>query len=125
MSEGGIMKPNVPDPAKLPRLIARSYPRLSNSGRDIFPIVATVAAEDPEGEKDVFSVKNAVLTALTQPLTGSVFLNMRWLPWSGPDLILSPRIAPEGNMIAGAFKFDSKRHIHGNALNFSNPYCQN
>lgn len=46
--DGGINKPNVPDPAKVPTINFSGYFRLRNSGIDIFPTVATVAAEDPE-----------------------------------------------------------------------------
>ena len=48
MIDGGINKPKVPDPAKLPNNILSGYFLFLNSGIDIFPTVATVAAEDPE-----------------------------------------------------------------------------
>ena len=46
--DGGINNPKVPEPAKLPRSIFSGYFLFLNSGIDIFPTVATVAAEDPE-----------------------------------------------------------------------------
>ena len=46
--EGGINSPKVPDPAKLPNNNFSGYFLFLNSGIDIFPTVATVAAEDPE-----------------------------------------------------------------------------
>ena len=46
--QGGINKPRVPDPAKLPNNIFSGYFLFLSSGIDIFPTVATVAAEDPE-----------------------------------------------------------------------------
>tara|TARA_B100002052_G_scaffold293329_1_gene316287 strand:+ start:292 stop:927 length:636 start_codon:yes stop_codon:yes gene_type:complete len=46
--EGGINKPRVPDPAKLPSKILSGYLLFLNSGMDIFPTVATVAAEEPD-----------------------------------------------------------------------------
>ena len=48
MIEGGINKPKVPEPAKLPNKIFSGYFLFLSSGIDIFPTVATVAAEDPE-----------------------------------------------------------------------------
>merc|ERR1711965_947923 len=45
---GGINKPNVPEPAKLPNKIFSGYFLFLNSGIDIFPTVATVAADDPD-----------------------------------------------------------------------------
>ena len=46
--DGGINNPRVPDPAKLPNNIFSGYFLFLNSGIDIFPTVATVAAEDPD-----------------------------------------------------------------------------
>ena len=46
--DGGINNPRVPEPAKLPRRIFSGYFLFLNSGIDILPTVATVAAEDPE-----------------------------------------------------------------------------
>ena len=46
--EGGINKPKVPEPAKLPSKIFSGYFLFLNSGIDIFPTVATVAADDPD-----------------------------------------------------------------------------
>ena len=46
--DGGINNPKVPDPARLPNNILSGYFLFLNSGIDIFPTVATVAAEDPE-----------------------------------------------------------------------------
>ena len=48
MIDGGINNPKVPDPAKLPNSNFSGYFRFLNSGMDIFPTVATVAAEDPD-----------------------------------------------------------------------------
>ena len=48
MIEGGINNPKVPDPAKLPSSNFSGYFLFLNSGIDIFPTVATVAADDPE-----------------------------------------------------------------------------
>ena len=58
--EGGINKPKVPDPAKLPNNNFSGYFRFLSSGIDIFPTVATVAAEDPE-----IAANNAQPTTLT------------------------------------------------------------
>ena len=46
--DGGISSPKVPAPASVPTIIRSGYSRLRSSGIDILPIVATVAAEDPE-----------------------------------------------------------------------------
>ena len=46
--DGGINNPKVPDPAKLPNSNFSGYFLFLNSGIDIFPTVATVAAEDPD-----------------------------------------------------------------------------
>ncbi len=46
--DGGISKPRVPEPAKLPSKIFSGYFLFLNSGIDIFPTVATVAAEEPD-----------------------------------------------------------------------------
>ena len=48
MIDGGISSPKVPDPAKLPNNNFSGYFLFLNSGIDIFPTVATVAAEDPD-----------------------------------------------------------------------------
>src|SRR6056297_3192661 len=48
MIEGGIRKPNVPDPASVPMIIRSSYPRRVSSGTDMRPTVAVVAADEPE-----------------------------------------------------------------------------
>ena len=48
MIDGGINNPKVPDPAKLPNNNFSGYFLFLNSGIDIFPTVATVAAEDPD-----------------------------------------------------------------------------
>ena len=46
--DGGINNPKVPEPAKLPNNSFSGYFLFLNSGIDIFPTVATVAAEDPD-----------------------------------------------------------------------------
>ena len=46
--DGGIKSPKVPDPAKLPNNNFSGYFLFLNSGIDIFPTVATVAADEPE-----------------------------------------------------------------------------
>ena len=46
--DGGIKSPKVPEPAKLPNNNFSGYFLFLNSGIDIFPTVATVAAEDPD-----------------------------------------------------------------------------
>ena len=46
--EGGINSPKVPEPARLPNNIFSGYFLFLNSGIDIFPTVATVAADDPD-----------------------------------------------------------------------------
>ena len=46
--EGGISNHKVPDPAKLPSNNFSGYFLFLNSGMDILPTVATVAAEEPE-----------------------------------------------------------------------------
>ena len=46
--DGGISNPKVPDPAKLPNSNFSGYFLFLNSGIDIFPTVATVAAEEPD-----------------------------------------------------------------------------
>ena len=46
--DGGINKPNVPEPARLPKRIFSGYFLFLNSGIDIFPTVATVAADEPD-----------------------------------------------------------------------------
>ena len=46
--EGGINRPRVPAPAKVPIIIRSGYFRALSSGIDIFPTVATVAAEEPD-----------------------------------------------------------------------------
>tara|TARA_A100000164_G_C21681931_1_gene664758 strand:- start:140 stop:607 length:468 start_codon:yes stop_codon:yes gene_type:complete len=48
MIDGGINNPKVPEPAKLPNNNFSGYLRCLNSGMDILPTVATVAAEDPD-----------------------------------------------------------------------------
>ena len=48
MIEGGIRRPSVPEPARLPMARLRLYPRASNSGRDMRPMVAVVAADEPQ-----------------------------------------------------------------------------
>ena len=48
MIEGGIRSPKVPDPARLPNKIFSGYFLFLSSGIDIFPTVATVAAEEPD-----------------------------------------------------------------------------
>ena len=48
MIEGGINSHKVPDPAKLPSNSFSGYFLFLNSGIDIFPTVATVAADEPE-----------------------------------------------------------------------------
>ena len=48
MIDGGINNPKVPDPAKVPNSNFSGYFLFLNSGIDIFPTVATVAAEDPD-----------------------------------------------------------------------------
>ena len=48
MMDGGISNPSVPAPARLPIAMRSSYPRFNNSGSDIRPMVAQVAADDPE-----------------------------------------------------------------------------
>ena len=58
--EGGINSPKVPDPAKLPSSIFSGYFLFLSSGIDIFPTVATVAADDPE-----IAAKRAHPTTLT------------------------------------------------------------
>ena len=46
--DGGINKPNVPEPAKVPIDNESSYPRRDSSGSVMRPIVAAVAADEPE-----------------------------------------------------------------------------
>ena len=46
--DGGINNPKVPDPAKLPNSNFSGYFLFLNSGIDILPTVATVAADDPD-----------------------------------------------------------------------------
>src|SRR5580765_8881949 len=48
MIDGGISSPSVPAPASDPIDIIVGYPRLASSGRLILPMVAQVAALDPE-----------------------------------------------------------------------------
>src|SRR4051795_13019206 len=43
-----MSRPSVPAPASEPRLSPLSYPRLSSSGSEILPMVAQVAADEPE-----------------------------------------------------------------------------
>ena len=58
--DGGINNPKVPDPAKLPNSNFSGYFLFLNSGIDIFPTVATVAADDPD-----IAANNAQPTTLT------------------------------------------------------------
>ena len=46
--DGGINRPKVPEPAKLPSKIFSGYFLFLNSGIDILPTVATVAADEPD-----------------------------------------------------------------------------
>src|SRR5690606_22029903 len=48
MMEGGIIRPKVPAPASVPRILSSGYPRRPSSGIVILPMVATVAAEEPD-----------------------------------------------------------------------------
>src|SRR3954468_19630632 len=48
MIEGGISRPSVPAPASEPMVISSGYPRRPSSGSVILPMVAQVAAEEPE-----------------------------------------------------------------------------
>src|SRR6185369_5674425 len=48
MIDGGISRPSVPAPASVPIVMSSGYPRALNSGSVIFPMVAQVAAEDPD-----------------------------------------------------------------------------
>src|SRR5210317_435787 len=47
VSDGGIIKPSVAAPARVPMIIYSGYPRRRNSGMDIFPTVVSVAADEP------------------------------------------------------------------------------
>ena len=58
--DGGINNPKVPDPAKLPSNIFSGYFLFLSSGIDIFPTVATVAADEPD-----IAANNAHPTILT------------------------------------------------------------
>ena len=46
--DGGINNPKVPEPARLPNKIFSGYFLFLNSGIDILPTVATVAADEPD-----------------------------------------------------------------------------
>src|SRR4051812_23489184 len=48
MIEGGISSPSVPAPASEPIVMSSGYPRRPSSGSVILPMVAQVAADDPE-----------------------------------------------------------------------------
>ena len=48
MIDGGISKPKVPAPANVPMTMSSGYPRRLSSGSVILPIVAHVAADEPE-----------------------------------------------------------------------------
>ena len=48
MIDGGISRPSVPAPESVPITRSSGYLRDRNSGIDILPTVATVAADDPE-----------------------------------------------------------------------------
>src|SRR5690606_35403503 len=47
MMDGGISRPNVPDPAIVPSMRLSSYPRALSSGTATLATVAQDAAEDP------------------------------------------------------------------------------
>mmetsp|Transcript_13169 Transcript_13169/g.17350 ORF Transcript_13169/g.17350 Transcript_13169/m.17350 type:complete len:235 (+) Transcript_13169:76-780(+) len=48
MIEGGIKRPSVAEPARVPITTFSGYPRRASSGIDSLPMVAAVAAEEPE-----------------------------------------------------------------------------
>src|SRR5690606_32732552 len=48
MIDGGINSPKVPAPASVPIIILSGYPRRLSSGIVILPIVAQVAADEPD-----------------------------------------------------------------------------
>ena len=69
--EGGISKPRVPAPAKVPIIIFSGYCRERSSGIDILPTVATVAADEPEIAAK--TVQPAILTCSSPP--GNLYSN--------------------------------------------------
>src|SRR3546814_8023804 len=48
ISDGGIKRPSVPAPASVPMIMSSGYLRARSSGMVILPMVAQVAAEEPE-----------------------------------------------------------------------------
>ena len=48
VKDGGIIRPKVAAPAKVPIIIGSGYLRFRSSGIDIFPTVVSVAAEYPD-----------------------------------------------------------------------------
>ena len=48
VKDGGIIRPKVAAPAKVPIIIGSGYLRFRSSGIDILPTVVSVAAEDPD-----------------------------------------------------------------------------
>ena len=58
-----MSKPSVPDPARLPTTMTSGYFRLRSSGMDIFPIVAQVAAEEPEMAAKIAQPKTFVCSS--------------------------------------------------------------
>src|SRR5882672_10110797 len=48
MIDGGMSRPNVPAPASVPMVMSSGYPRAASSGSVILPMVAHVAADDPD-----------------------------------------------------------------------------
>lgn len=63
--DGGISSPRVPAPARVPMIILSGYFRCRSSGIDIFPTVATVAAEEPDMAAN--TVQPAMLTCSNPP----------------------------------------------------------
>src|ERR1043165_6271326 len=78
MIEGGISNPSVPAPASVPMVMASGYPRCLSSGSVILPIVAQVAAEDPETAAKIVQPMMFVWSSLpgTRSSHGASPLNM-------------------------------------------------
>jgi len=81
MIEGGIYNPNVADPASVHKINDSGYPRLVNSGTDIRPIVAAVAADDPDTAAKIAHPKTLTCNNRpgARPSHGAKPENMSWL----------------------------------------------
>src|SRR5437773_2497035 len=69
MIDGGISSPSVPAPARVPTVISSGYPRFLSSGSVILPIVAQVAADEPDTAAKI--VQPMILVCRSRPGTRS------------------------------------------------------